>query len=517
MKTSIKTLLLACCVSSVFFSCASDEGMPAGPKKQMTFTATSGEAAPKTNASDRMYTRLVEGNQVEFNAGDAISVFDYTTWSNNKFVTGTSGKTVKFDGFAPEDEVGYIALYPYQESARFDVDFICTIPAEQHIMEGTTFDPQAAVSIGYTLKEDMMFYFKNLTSMVKFTTTEDLAKIVFKGNNNEGVAGEVLVSAIVEDDGPTAGCGTDPVETITLLPAAGEDVIPAGTYFINVMPNKFTNGFALECYKSGSTTPDFARNVATSIELKRSKILNVGEISSFDAAGKDFVDLGIEVNGNKVIWATMNVGASAPEGFGYHFLWGETSPRYSSISYSEPSTPGEEITLTNVVWKSGYNFDWYGSAYSDHEEWWNGLASTYDLTKSFTLPLAADAAHVNWGGSWMMPTLEEVEALFQNTTQEYTYVNKILCAKFTSKVNGKYILFPAAGSFENDHLNYKENGYLKGNLMGVYYSSTWTSDEGFGLVLYDCDVEPDQLPIYGVEEYTNPCSVRAVAHMPASK
>ena len=39
--------------------------------------------------------------------------------------------------------------------------------------------------------------------------------------------------------------------------------------------------------------------------------------------GHDFVDLGLP---SGTLWATCNVGAEAPEGYGDYFAWGETGP-----------------------------------------------------------------------------------------------------------------------------------------------------------------------------------------------
>ena len=50
-----------------------------------------------------------------------------------------------------------------------------------------------------------------------------------------------------------------------------------------------------------------------------------GEDASGSANGYDYVDLGLP-SGLK--WATCNVGADKPEGYGDYFAWGESDPAH---------------------------------------------------------------------------------------------------------------------------------------------------------------------------------------------
>lgn len=118
-----------------------------------------------------------------------------------------------------------------------------------------------------------------------------------------------------------------------------------------------------------------------------------------DANGYQYVDLGLSVK-----WATMNVGATSPEDYGNYYAWGETSTK-------------------TIYTNSNYN-------YSDNPS---------------ISPLNKDAANVNWGGDWRMPTKEEQDELRTKCTWEWTTVNGVKGCKVTSKQNGKSIFLPAAG------------------------------------------------------------------------
>lgn len=63
--------------------------------------------------------------------------------------------------------------------------------------------------------------------------------------------------------------------------------------------------------------------------------------------------------------------------------------------------------------------------------------------------MADDAAHVNMGGKWMMPTKDELEELFNNTTHKVETLNRVKGMMFTSKINDKRLFIPFAGYWYN--------------------------------------------------------------------
>lgn len=158
-------------------------------------------------------------------------------------------------------------------------------------------------------------------------------------------------------------------------------------------------------------------------------------------AGAKAVDLGLP-SGTK--WANMNVGAEKPEDYGLYFAWGETQ------GYTSDTSDGRSFDWASYKWMnpgqpSGMQVNKYqgkdgqiGGCWYDSERNFIGDGKT-------TLDLADDAANANWGGSWRMPTNEEIEELIENTTSEWTTVNGVNGFRFTSKTNGNSIFLPAAG------------------------------------------------------------------------
>lgn len=159
--------------------------------------------------------------------------------------------------------------------------------------------------------------------------------------------------------------------------------------------------------------------------------------------GHVYVDLGLP---SGLLWATMNVGASKPEEYGNYFAWGETEPYYSVVG-------------NDTIWKDGYSdgYVWDNYKYCSSDEYMTKYVhddryGTIDNKR--TLESDDDAATVNWGGSWRMPTNDELAELLNAAycTQEATTVNGVSGRKFTSVSNGNSIFFPFAGSIEGTYL-----------------------------------------------------------------
>ena len=130
--------------------------------------------------------------------------------------------------------------------------------------------------------------------------------------------------------------------------------------------------------------------------------------------GHALVDLGLRSNGNKILFATMNIGASAPQEYGDYFAWGETSKRYTSISGS--SVVGGSFKLTNCPYHTGstYNTGW--SKYIP-----TGKESYGTVDNKLILEAGDDVASILWGGSWRMPTAEELCMLINGDGSSTNY------------------------------------------------------------------------------------------------
>ena len=217
--------------------------------------------------------------------------------------------------------------------------------------------------------------------------------------------------------------------------------------------------------------------------LNRGGVLNVPNVSTvnedssvryllkldFTHNGYEYVNLGLP-SGLK--WATCNVGATSPEQAGLYFAWGETT------GYT-----AEQITS--------------GVRQFTEDEYNAGPAASI----SADLTLEQDAAHVNLGGNWRMPTKDEYQELLDNCdgvwTDDYngTGMGGMV---FTSRVNGNSVFFPAAGNCDF---------YLNSG-GGYYWSASWENESNCTWLLYFDFYSGSQYLSYSVSHYGN--SVRGV-------
>ena len=166
--------------------------------------------------------------------------------------------------------------------------------------------------------------------------------------------------------------------------------------------------------------------------------------------GFEYVDLGLP---SSTMWATCNVGATKPEDYGLLFQfgrvdgykYGDENHQFRTMEQNTQDTGDKYIPLT----ASGKVYN-YGEI----------------------LDLDDDAAHVNMGGVWRMPTEDELEELFNNTTCEVETINEVQGMLFTSKINGHQLYIPFVGYWYSDF-------YCVGS--GAY---VWSSQvHGFGTFL----------------------------------
>ena len=131
--------------------------------------------------------------------------------------------------------------------------------------------------------------------------------------------------------------------------------------------------------------------------------------------GHGYVDLGLP---SGIKWANTNVGASTPDENGSYFCWGETRTK-SDYSYANNATSDNNKTKLQAM----------------------GV-----IDNSGILTPSHDAAHVNWGGSWRMPSNKEFEELKENCKWIWIELNENLGWKVIGP-NGNSIFIPAAGKY----------------------------------------------------------------------
>ena len=159
---------------------------------------------------------------------------------------------------------------------------------------------------------------------------------------------------------------------------------------------------------------------------------------------RKYVDLGLP---SGTLWATCNIGASKPEEFGLYFAWGETKGHTSDTS------DGHKFEIKNYKW-SDFN--------SKYPKLLKYRINRNSIADKKVLDPEDDAATVNWGSKWQIPSLEQIKELCDSTytTAEWTTLNGVNGRKITSKKNDNWIFLPAA------------NIIITAGSSGIYWSRT---------------------------------------------
>ena len=150
--------------------------------------------------------------------------------------------------------------------------------------------------------------------------------------------------------------------------------------------------------------------------------------------GHEYVDMGFQ---SGVKWATCNVGATTPDGYGEHYAWGdlETKEVYS--------------------WREGCFT--YGKELDD-------ISGNPEY----------DVATVKWGEKWRMPRLQDMYELV--TQCDWIWAGNGF--NVVSKINGNHIFLPAAGYMNEEvALTTQKEGVLDQGTWGYYWTTTPYSEE----------------------------------------
>ena len=181
---------------------------------------------------------------------------------------------------------------------------------------------------------------------------------------------------------------------------------------------------------------------------------NVTSIESQVAPAPDgFIDLALP---SGLLWADKNIGASTPYEDGLYFSWGN---------------------ITGHTGDDGYDF---GTSNDGPYASTDGAALTGNIPTNNTY----DAARHNMGAPCRMPTVGEFQELNNNCDSEWTDEDGVAGRRFTSRINGNSIFFPASGFRGGTSL------YDRGS-SGLYWSSSlYSQANGYRLNFSSEGVNP---------------------------
>jgi len=197
--------------------------------------------------------------------------------------------------------------------------------------------------------------------------------------------------------------------------------------------------------------------------------------SSGKERGHSYVDLGLP---SGTLWATCNVGAATPQDYGNYYAWGEitTKETYTWDTYKYGSAGNQLVKYCD-------NSEYGKDGFTDNKT---------------TLELSDDAAYMNWGGKWRMPTYDQQEELMSQCywvwTNSYNgsnvagyivykaksssdkgkkiYKNGTTSSSSSYTLSDAHIFLPAAGYYYHDGgLDYVgSDGIYWSSFLGTHYS-----------------------------------------------
>ena len=213
-------------------------------------------------------------------------------------------------------------------------------------------------------------------------------------------------------------------------------------------------GYFFKKWDDGNT--DNPRTIILNTDVVFTAIFEKEYLTTGTENGYEWVDLGLP-SGLK--WATCNVGANKPEVYGNYYAWGEVEPK-------------EVCNWSTYKWmttgmSSGYGINKYTIDDGYTSAVWYDNSGNFIGDNKTVLDKEDDAATVNMGGSWRMPTAEEQQELIDKCTWTWTTLNDVKGYNVEGP-NGNSIFLPAAG--------YRSGSVFGAGMYGDYCLSSLSTN-----------------------------------------
>lgn len=466
MKTIIKSLLLGL-ISLSLFSCVANE-IKENSTTESKITFSVDNFIPADGVS-RSMVDPTNNYAVTWASGDVIGIFPREGYQEPFSIpadqVGLSKAT--FDGgyWSMKEGLTYNAYYPFDKANFESAECKTNIPVT-YLGQNQTSNVCNAGAFDYTYSDwtesvagSVNFKFHHIGAFLvitlKLPATATYTSVSLIANSaiipTKGTYDlTATIPTFVASESAKASSLTMSLNNFS--GTAGEDAV-----FYMMMPPCNLNSATLMAKLSTNSTSCYYDLESMNIEAAHLyRIAGTPKESSVDGTidgwvteektyenGHEYVDLGIIVDGKKIMWATTNIGADNPEDYGELFSWGELE------------------TKENYYW-TYYTYKINGGSYG-YEYIGNDISNT-----------EYDVAHYKWGGNWRMPNNLELQALIDNCTWDWYSSDEKKGYKITSNSNGKSIFLPAAGyNFETDPHCSGTSGYYHSSCQIIGYNNTY--------------------------------------------
>ncbi len=438
---------------------------------------------------------------IRWHEDDRVSIFNQVTYNQQYQFTGKTGdnsggfRKISSDEFMTGNAIDdIVAVYPYQPETFLAEDEVLTmdLPAEQ-IYAPNTFSRGANTMM--SVSSGNMLMFRNAGAYLMFSLYGDclpISSITLRGNNNEKLSGKAYVSMPLNGI-PSLQVVGDATEASNAITLRCEEPVTLGTtagecteFWFVVPPVTFSKGFTITILQANGGTIE--RSTSKSVSLTRNKLSKMAPME-VEKAAPGMVDLGLSVK-----WGACNVGATFSEEPGDYFAWGETEPK-SDYSWSNYN-----------FWGGEWSDDVTVNKYCTSTDFWGGTGPVDHKT---VLDLEDDAAFVNWGSGWRMPTGAEWTELREHCTWVWTTQNGMQ-GELVTGPNGNSIFLPATGDCTSPASVGVYGSYWSSSLYSKEPSDAWDvffrspdflCDDSYTYRFYGFSVRPvydDFIPVSAV-------------------
>ena len=427
-----KLLILA---SFILVACAQEEAGTESASQQSYVLATAPDFIGESSRTT--ITPTSTGMSFAWAAGDELAVYGSSESSITNYIidaesVAQSASTARFTNsdFGLRTGSVYYAVYPGNFAARDPHAYPVTYLGQNQLTNESSAHLSSydyLTASGTAVAGNLCpFTFKHVGAIVRVKITVDqacnLKDLKITSNGAPFVTkGTVDVTAAT----PTV-TATESSQTVSLaLGTNGQGITLPYSNFV------LTTYLIVPPVNLSGTTIDISvrANGKKFTKTVSGKNLKAGSASAFSANfttvvedTRECVDMGLP-SGTR--WAKCNIGANEESEYGDLIAWGELDPKaeYSWASYLYCNGAQDELTKYN-------NSKVYGL-----------------VDNVLKLDAEDDAASVNWGPYWTMPTAAQFEELLSDsyTTSTWTTVNGVSGRLFTSKANGNTVFFPATG------------------------------------------------------------------------
>jgi len=202
---------------------------------------------------------------------------------------------------------------------------------------------------------------------------------------------------------------------------------------------------------AGTTTPN-TPDFKADIRYKRDAVYASGDPEGTMSGGNDegqqipeYVDLGLT---SGTLWATCNVGATTPEGYGDYFAWGEIETYYSNqspLTWKDGKTNG--YSMLSYKYAASCSPSLKVSKYCT-QQYYGTLIDNKNV-----LELDDDAAYNIIGNDWKTPTKEQFTELINECKWSWNSTKGGYVVSSKKSGNTNSLFFPCTGFYEGDYYN----------------------------------------------------------------